>query len=155
MAEPRRPWVVDVLDAAGVAMLKDDETSRLGQWVQVLASDLAWAATPSDAFLSDRVAHVDDDHPWEVRETRGIGPLTYDLRESDIAGELLLHRPRRPAFTCSHAPVRTARGIQPDGPPAMRDSPDLIDDVFILCRLYSTTTGRPAPSIPRVSIRRL
>ena len=107
MAEPRRPWVVDVLDAAGVAMLNDHETSRLGQWVPLLAGDLAWAATPSDPFLSDRALHVDDDHPWEIRETREIGPPTRDLRESDVAGELLLHRPTRPTFT-STAPVRAA-----------------------------------------------
>ena len=107
MAEPRRPWVVDVLDAAGVAMLNDYETSRLGYWVPVLAAELAWAATPSDAFLSARVLRVDDDHPWEVRETREIGPPTRDLRESDVAGELLLHPPRRRAFTFI-APVRAA-----------------------------------------------
>ena len=96
MAEPRRPWVVDALDAAGVALLNAREADRISRWVSLLASDLAWAVTPPSAFLSDPVLRPGEEHPWEARETREFGPLTRDLRENDAAGELLM-RPPRPA----------------------------------------------------------
>ena len=96
MAEPRRPWVVDALDAAGVALLNAREADRISRWVSLLASDLAWAVTPPSAFLSDPVLRPGEEHPWEARETREFGPLTRDLRENDAAGELLM-RPGRPA----------------------------------------------------------
>ena len=91
-AEARRPWLVDALVAAGLSMLNSDEAARLEQWVPSLAGDLAWAATPPDAF-ADRVLSAEDEPPWGVRETRELGPCTLDKREPDVAGEL----PIRPA----------------------------------------------------------
>ena len=120
MAEPRRPWVVDALDAAGVTMLSVGEAARLGQWVPVLANDLAWAATPPDAF-SNRVLRSEEEHPWEVRETREVGPPTRDLRENDAAGELLL-RPRRPASSLA-APIRAEVAKRATATPPTRSPP--------------------------------
>lgn len=101
MAEPRRPWVVDALDAAGVAMLKPDEAAAIKLWVPVLARDLAWAVAFPDAFLRGQVLRpVEEDHAWEVRDTREFGPHTSDPRENDVAGEVLLW-PRRPISTPS------------------------------------------------------
>ena len=96
MAEPQRPWVVDVLDATGMSLLNADEASLLGRWVPLLASDLAWAATPPSASLSHPARNAHDDHPWEVRVTREFGSLTRDLDGNDAAGELLIRPPASP-----------------------------------------------------------
>ena len=108
-AEPRRPWLVDALDAAGLSMLNADEAARLEQWVPSLADDLALAATPPDAF-ADGVLWTDDEHPWEVRETRELGPRTLDMREPDLAGGLLL-RPAAP--TDPHESPTTSSDVSP------------------------------------------
>ena len=80
--------VVDALDAAGVTMLSVGEAARLGQWVPVLANDLAWAATPPDAF-SNRVLRSEEDHPWEVREIpRGRASHARPARERRRGGTL-------------------------------------------------------------------
>ncbi len=36
MDEPRRPWVVDALDAAGVALLNAREADRISRWVSLV-----------------------------------------------------------------------------------------------------------------------
>ena len=108
-AEPKRPWLVDALDAAGLSMLKADEAARLERWVPSLAGDLAMAATPPDAF-ADGVLWADDEHPWEVRETRELGTRTLDMREPDIAGGLLL-RPATP--TDPHENPTTSSEVSP------------------------------------------
>ena len=116
MDEPRRPWVVDALDAAGVALLNAREADRISRWVSLLASDLAWAVTPPSAFLSDPVLRPGKEPPWEARETREFGPLTRDLRENDAAGELLM-RPGRPG--AAREPNR--RSESRCAPPLRRD----------------------------------
>ena len=120
-AEPERPWLVDALDAAGLSMLNADEAARLEQWVPSLARDLAWVATPPDAF-ADRVPWAEDEFPWEVRETRELEPRTLDMREPDVAGGLPI-RPvdstdphESPTMSSDDSPPKGAGGEENQAP---------------------------------------